>query len=166
LYKVDLSKNIMTKQKGFTLIELLVVIAIIGLLSTLAVVSLNSARSKARDARRTSDIRQVQTALEMYFNSENTYPIEATAVNLGEGTELTLDGADGFGAAISAPGYMSQVPSDPQTSTDHYIYQTDATGSTYRITFQLENDNSTWSCTAGGNCYAAPGVISSTDPGL
>lgn len=156
----------MIKQKGFTLIELLVVIAIIGLLSTLAVVSLNSARSKARDARRTSDIRQIQTALEMYFNSENTYPIEATAVNLGEGTELTLDGTDGFGPAVAAPGYMSQVPSDPQTDTDHYIYQTDANGVLYKITFQLENDNSTWGCTAGANCYASPGAISSTEPTL
>jgi len=51
-------------QKGFTLIELLVVIAIIGLLSTLAVVSLNNARTKSRDARRVADIEQIQTALE------------------------------------------------------------------------------------------------------
>ena len=61
-------------KKGFTLIELLVVIAIIGLLSTLSILALNSARIRARDARRISDIRQIQTALEMYYNDNNDYP--------------------------------------------------------------------------------------------
>lgn len=55
---------------GFTLIELLVVVAIIGLLSSLAVVNLNSARSKARDARRISDVRQLSTILEMEATEE------------------------------------------------------------------------------------------------
>ncbi|MFH1171716.1 MAG: type II secretion system protein, partial [bacterium] len=50
----------MKKQKGFTLVELLVVIAIIGLLSTIAFISLNRARAKARDAKRISDVRELQ----------------------------------------------------------------------------------------------------------
>ena len=70
----------MYKRKGFTLIELLVVIAIIGLLATLAVVALNNARQKSRDARRISDIKQIQTALELYYNDEGNYPVEAAAV--------------------------------------------------------------------------------------
>ena len=61
-------------KKGFTLIELLVVIAIIGLLSTLSVLALNGARARARDAKRISDIKQMQTALEMYYNEYNVYP--------------------------------------------------------------------------------------------
>ncbi len=52
-------------KKGFTLIELLVVIAIIGLLATMAMVSLNSARMKARDAKRISDVKQMSTLLSL-----------------------------------------------------------------------------------------------------
>lgn len=64
----------MKNEKGFTLIELLVVIAIIGLLSTLAVVGLNNARLKARDAKRQSDIRVLQTAIELYLTENAAKP--------------------------------------------------------------------------------------------
>jgi len=62
------------KRKGFTLIELLVVIAIIGILSSVVLASLNSARQKSRDARRVSDIKQLQLALELYFDTAGEYP--------------------------------------------------------------------------------------------
>ena len=93
----------MKKQKGFTLIELLVVIAIIGLLSTLAVVALNNARMKSRDAKRVSDIKQIQTALELYYNDANGYPAAVTS-----------------GSAISYNGvtYMATAPSSPTPLTD------------------------------------------------
>ncbi len=55
--------------RGFTLIELLVVIAIIGILSSVVVASLNGARKKARDARRVDDVKQIQLALDLYFDS-------------------------------------------------------------------------------------------------
>lgn len=70
-------------QKGFTLIELLVVIAIIGLLASVVLLALNSARAKARDARRISDLRQIATAAQLHFDNTNTY-VEATGGGFGD----------------------------------------------------------------------------------
>ncbi|MBI4224706.1 MAG: prepilin-type N-terminal cleavage/methylation domain-containing protein [Candidatus Sungbacteria bacterium] len=64
----------MRYHKGFTLIELLVVISIISLLASVVLASLNSARAKARDARRISDLKQLSTALEFYYDANNAYP--------------------------------------------------------------------------------------------
>ncbi|MCX6799899.1 MAG: prepilin-type N-terminal cleavage/methylation domain-containing protein, partial [Candidatus Falkowbacteria bacterium] len=96
-------------KRGFTLIELLVVIAIIGLLSTLAVVALNNARTKSRDARRVSDIRQVQSALELYFNDNNSYPASVTGTHPGGDCLSTA----GFGSC-SGTTYMTKVPANPE----------------------------------------------------
>jgi type II secretion system protein G len=126
-------------KKGFTLIELLVVIAIIGLLSTLAVVALSSAREKARDAKRLSDLKQVQTALELYYTDKNDYPDEGGAVVLGSTNYICL-GTNGFTAtgqtACGDNPYMGLVPSDPQTTQDYtYTY---ITGGSYTVTADLE----------------------------
>lgn len=61
-------------KRGFTLIELLVVIAMIGILASIVLVSLTSARVKSRDARRLTDIRSFQTALELYAINTGHYP--------------------------------------------------------------------------------------------
>lgn len=119
-------------KKGFTLVELLVVIAIIGLLSTLAVVALGTTRAKARDSKRLSDIKQVQTALEMYYTDNSAYP-EGTDVVLGSQTASCLNAA-GFGAAGCTNAYMGQVPADP--STGSYTYT--QSGTTYSIVGALE----------------------------
>lgn len=111
-----------TKQnrKGFTLIELLVVIAIIGLLSTLAIVALGNAQTRARDAKRLADVKQIQTALALYFNESTKvyFPFE---VNTGAGEILgaaaaaKLNSDDTFTTAVDAstPTYLATVPSDP-----------------------------------------------------
>ena len=61
-------------KRGFTLVELLVVISIIALLSTIAIVSLGSARAKARDTARIADMKQLATALEQYYADNGGYP--------------------------------------------------------------------------------------------
>ena len=70
-------------RKGFTLIELLVVIAIIALLPSVILVSLDSARAKARDARRKSDFHQIAVALEMYYDQYGGYPAMGSATTSG-----------------------------------------------------------------------------------
>jgi len=156
------------KKKGFTLIELLVVIAIIGLLSTLAVVALNSARAKARDAKRVADIKQVQTALELYYNDAEGYPVQ-TIADLG--TSVTVlcwadectEGTDcGFLAAAAncatgATTYMGLVPENPEPNGIDYAYDATA-ASDYTIEFELEG--STGSLDAGTNCATPSGITS------
>ena len=98
----------MSKPKGFSLIELLVVIAIIGLLSTMAVVSLNNARVKARDTRRMGDIKAVQTAIEMYKTQQTTDVVPTNNTWATFGTQLA--------------SYMTALPSDPTNSGTVYSY--------------------------------------------
>ena len=110
-------KNLKIKKtNGFTLIELLVVIAIIGLLSTVAVVAFNSARQKARDARRLGDLRQLATAIQLLADDQGDYfSTGGTGKCLGFGNGQTcwngsVSGSDSLNAAL-AP-YI-KIPSDP-----------------------------------------------------
>jgi prepilin-type N-terminal cleavage/methylation domain-containing protein len=98
-------------QKGFTLIELLVVIAIIGILSAVVLVSLNSARAKSRDARRLSDLRQIMTALEIYYNDNGAYPDAATTYNP---TGPTVDSVGPSGSTSTEwRDFLAQWPQAP-----------------------------------------------------
>ena len=87
-------------KKGFTLIELLVVIAIIGILSTVVLASLSTARQKSRDAKRISDIGQIQLALELYFDGALTYP-STTAAAVSK-----VGGSDGGIVAVTNKGFL------------------------------------------------------------
>lgn len=85
---------------GFTIIELLVVIAIMGLLAAVIFASTTSVRMKSRDGRRVSDIKQIQHALEFYFDVSRTYPDDIYAAS----------------PAGLAPTYIPVVPKDPRAS--------------------------------------------------
>ena len=124
------------KSKGFTLIELLVVIAIIGILATIVLVSLNTARQKARDTKRLGDLRQVALALEMYYDDNGEYPDVAATC-----TAATWDTMAGL---IEAGGYMTVVPDDPMDSVNYeYKIGTDnpTNAQEYTLLTTLERHN-------------------------
>jgi len=119
-------------KKGFTLIELLVVIAIIGILASIVLVSLNSAREKARDVKRVGDIRGIQLALEGYYDDNDAYP-----------------GGDGDGATCGAltaiatdlTSYITALPTDPGGGSNAYAYDAPAVadGQDYVLRADLED---------------------------
>jgi prepilin-type N-terminal cleavage/methylation domain-containing protein len=126
-------KSIIKSKKmgfGFTLIELLVVIAIIGILLALSVFGLQAAKQSARDARRTSDLEQIRSGLELYKADCGDYPATLPASLsplLGDGTPT---------ACAAANTYISSVPGDP-SSPRIYRYAR-LTTTTYELCAALE----------------------------
>ena len=145
----------MQKNKsGFTLIELLVVIAIIGLLSTLSVLALNTARARARDSKRVADVKQMQTALEMYFNDNNTYP--ASSIVVSGGPLISPASSSTLIAIIPAPPKPVDGATCGSTWFKDYTYTMDDSGASYHIDYCL--GSKTGSVTAGVH-EATPGGI-------
>ncbi|MCL5434895.1 MAG: type II secretion system protein GspG [Patescibacteria group bacterium] len=114
-------------KKGFTLVELLIVVAIIGVLATLLMVNFVGVRQRARDAQRKSDLRQIQSALEIYRADNSAYPLTVSGLNSGCPASFTYNGTT----------YMQKVPCDPLGTS----YSFSSTGTTYSIIACLENAN-------------------------
>ncbi len=153
---------------GFTLIELLVVIAIIGILSSVVLASLSTARTKARDTRRIEDIKQIETALALYFDTCRKYP-----PNIYSAYSACTGGI--------APNYIATVPKDPVGGLNYTYAALNTNGSaasceSYHIGVVLEeatnqallgdaDPSSTGSvCTGGGTDFLGTDPIYDKKP--
>ncbi|MFW0862424.1 MAG: type II secretion system protein [Candidatus Komeilibacteria bacterium] len=157
----------MKNNKGFTLLELLVVIAIIGLISTMAVVSLNSGREKARDSKRLSQVKAVQTAMEFIYDDQGDYDLSAC-------TDTTAPIAIHTCTASGLETYIPRVADlqDPNASTltgcvdaaadvCQMSFSTLPTSDsqTYTIYIYLEQANSALGTTAAADCTVTPSGV-------
>ncbi len=119
---------------GFTLIELLVVISIIGLLSSIVLTSVNSARKKARDATRAADVKSLKTALEFYYDDNNGYP---TSNGSSNGDVLLSDATL---VSKLVPQYISTMPGQLVSDGDHYYGNGVTTGVTAGYDMLIYNE--------------------------
>lgn len=124
------------RQAGFTLIEIMVVMAIIAVLAALSIGSFQSSQTKARDAQRKSDLRQISNSLETYYNDKGQYPDHAVDYKInGCVSEATCEWGEEW---VDENGtiYMITLPADPKDFLSYY-YESD--NSSYQLYARLEN---------------------------
>jgi len=144
----------MKSKKAFTLIELLVVIAIIGILATVSIISLSNARAKSRDAKRAGDMKQIQTALELFFNDNNRYPTVAEW-NTNQLYSTSTAGTSTYLQVI--PGAPTPADGNCTTAENTISYSQGCGGTSYSISFCL--GNTTGTLTPGSKCLTPGGIL-------
>ena len=127
---------------GFTLVELLVVIAIIGILSSIVLTDMNSAREKARDAHRVASVDQIANAIAIYQIDNDGLPPGEDGVEYVNGKPEWIPGL--------VPKYMSSVPSDP-IDVDQHKFHYSRNGNDYEVISFLEQHGNDAACGDGGS---------------
>jgi len=138
---------VITEKKGFTLIEILIVVAIIAILASIVLVGLGPTQQSGRDARRLSDLHEVQNGLELYYNKCGNYPGDASCSG-PVGTVLYSGTTNYYGGMVDSltkaaiginAGSLPQDPSNGQA----YFYGVTAltTPTSYVLGAKLENGN-------------------------
>lgn len=146
--------NYLKIKRGFTLIEMLVVVSLIGVLTTLVAANLNSARERARDTQRKSDLRNLETSLRLFYQDYQKFPDASSGVIVGCGTGggSACPSSDGSWTADSNV-YMSKFPGDPLPDQT-YKYSVGSDNETYTLDACLENksDEKGQVCNSQNNC--------------
>ena len=159
-----------TKAKsGFTLIELLVVISIIGLLSTLAVVALNNARVRSRDAKRTSDMSALLTAMQLFYDQYTSFDFTGAANVCGNGAnKVSTCNVAGQGGLLDYMGGVGSIE-DPITSVSATCSATSGACATCDPAFTAASTSDTFSiafCLEGQSGSLAAGAHVVTPTGI
>jgi len=143
-------------KRAFTLIELLIVITIIAIMIGAATYSWNNARMKGRDGKRKTDLKAVQQALEMYFQTNGKYPDSSAAglIRCNVGTSADLSWGSLF--SCNSITYMQQLPKDP-VSTNSYYYN-NPNANSYNLWADLENSSDPDLTNRPSSCPSPPGT--------
>ena len=141
---------------GFTLVELLVVISIIGILSTVLLANFNAARERSRDTQRKADLRNLQTALRLYYSDYGSFPTSSSANEIkgcGQGGIYSCPWGSTSGFVADSKVYMQVMPKDPLPSQSYqYVY---VDPDTYTLSACLENKSDDKGQSAGGTSWCA-----------
>ena len=121
------------KQTGLTVVEIFIVIALISLFLSIVMAALTKARAEARDARRVIDVSEIQKGLNIYYATNQQFPIFTRAV--------ILNGEDPFSKKLLESGVMQSFPTDPTHPLLSYYYLSNNDGSDYFLTYCLETSS-------------------------
>lgn len=122
---------------GFSLIEIMVVVLIISTLGSVLFFKMSEASAEGRDAERRGELRNLQSALELYKNKNGRYPTRCANGQAWSGQSGTIYACNSGNQYIVglAPEFIPTLPTDPRLNgTDSgYVYTVNADGTVYKL---------------------------------